>query len=1572
MSWSPGVPALQERVLGRQRITIQNYANDPDLLAEHVGMEDNFQAGGYGKRQIEELLQNAIDQLTSPGRVELRIAGGALYCANEGAPFGEDGIKAITGAFLSAKKDEKIGRFGLGFKSVLGVTTRPQILSRSVSFGFNSPEATALLAELPYRPPRVPTLRVPSVLDPEDIARYDANVAEMMQWATTIVRLPLVRDGDRLVERLRKFDVRYLLFPEHLSEVHITINDTGTRVFRRSPGSRPDLVVLEEPGGEATTWRVLHRDHAVSDVVQETLPGLFHREQVRVSYALPVGQGRREDGEFWAWFPLLDRTTAQGVFNAPWQVNDDRTSMLPSSALNNELLEVAAELLIDAALLESTPADPAKHFDVLPARGRETRSAADRYMSERVPKLARLHELIPTAKGTMRAPSRVRAPYMKVGGREQNPFALPADAIRLWSRATGGDDAPHWTCYTTPARRARLAQLLTDERERVASRTVDPVTWLSKVAQPRTIESIKAALSIYLLLKSEKQEVWTQFSAARILPLVDGTLAKVSEASMVLLPVEGADAPEQINLIAHEFALDPDIRALLRRIGVSEVSRDQIAAAAAASVRTTWGVDDWKRLWSILVRASPHAAEAALHGIRARDLPVQVPTKAGVWREATEVFLDPTSAPGVPVRLPDLAQIGGRSDLLTAAGCVRDLTVEDPASNGRVFSTYCKAMWRATDAQVAAKYGQHIRGMLRFPGRRGVRLLDVLDELSRSDDPGSLTALARWTARVTDLMPSRQVQVVFDLDDGAKNKTLNLKSPELWCVEKIGLLDSSLGPFPVDCLLAKSLERYGSLIPVATRSFAGQLDLPTALRAAPTAALEVFLERDNYTVSDSDEFAELLAVAASHKKFSDLTHLPALDPRTRKVHVTPLSKIVLAEGDELDDLGSHSLHFIPAGIWDEAITTAWPILSASEVIAKAIDWAPLGDAVPILDVYPTLSQGIQVSVDDVLLRRCRSIVRRTTSPSGTLEHRLLGHLDWRTVLVDEELDPVDVLLQASRLLRLRLTRDDANAIIRKDETNRKHRLVQEVQAEDSETEKLLRLVGRDQLAVSLPDGLLDSIEKRQGPQSDTQVAQLFLTTRGSDALRHLKEAITKRGLLVPRAWDGNPEAEQFVTNLGFPRAFAGTRQKKNPPIEVVPGRVDLKPLHDFQEDLLSQIRELVLIREKSGQHRRGLLYLPTGAGKTRVTTESIAAMMRDDELASPILWIAQSEELCEQAIISWTEVWRAIGDERPLEVTRYWGDYEADESLQELQIVIATDAKLARMIDSPANKQAHSWLQNSRLVVIDEAHRAGSERYTRILQWLGITAGAGAHTDRPLLGLTATPYRGTNEEINRLFALRFGNRRLNALREDDPIGELRDMKVLSRVEHQILDGVEVRDLPTEGRGGATSWDDVSRVILDKLGSNLDRTQLLVDHIMRQDDHWPILVFTPSVVSAHVTAALIRSLGRTADAVDGEMRGQERRRKIDGFKSGDTKVLVNCDLLTQGFDAPKVRALYIARPTFSPNRYVQMVGRGLRGPKNGGTDECLVVNMVDTFTEFDRSLAYTEFDYLWTKQGVRAK
>ena len=79
---------------------------------------------------------------------------------------------------------------------------------------------------------------------------------------------------------------------------------------------------------------------------------------------------------------------------------------------------------------------------------------------------------------------------------------------------------------------------------------------------------------------------------------------------------------------------------------------------------------------------------------------------------------------------------------------------------------------------------------------------------------------------------------------------------------------------------------------------------------------------------------------------------------------------------------------------------------------------------------------------------------------------------------------------------------------------------------------------------------------------------------------------------------------------------------------------------------------------------------------------------------------------------------------------------------------------------------------------------------------------------------------------------------------------------------------------------------------------------------------------------------------------------------------EIRVLTNYNVLTQGFDAPEVRAVYVTRPTFSPNLYQQMIGRGLRGPLNGGSDEVLIVNVADNLEKYGGQLAFHHFDYLW--------
>ena len=90
------------------------------------------------------------------------------------------------------------------------------------------------------------------------------------------------------------------------------------------------------------------------------------------------------------------------------------------------------------------------------------------------------------------------------------------------------------------------------------------------------------------------------------------------------------------------------------------------------------------------------------------------------------------------------------------------------------------------------------------------------------------------------------------------------------------------------------------------------------------------------------------------------------------------------------------------------------------------------------------------------------------------------------------------------------------------------------------------------------------------------------------------------------------------------------------------------------------------------------------------------------------------------------------------------------------------------------------------------------------------------------------------------------------------------------------------------------------------------------------------------------------------------------------RGGEIQALVNYAVFREGFDAPRTRAIIVARPVYSPNLYFQMIGRGLRGPKNGGNDRCLILNVYDNIENFGRRLAFSDLDWLWAPDRALAR
>ncbi len=359
---------------------------------------------------------------------------------------------------------------------------------------------------------------------------------------------------------------------------------------------------------------------------------------------------------------------------------------------------------------------------------------------------------------------------------------------------------------------------------------------------------------------------------------------------------------------------------------------------------------------------------------------------------------------------------------------------------------------------------------------------------------------------------------------------------------------------------------------------------------------------------------------------------------------------------------------------------------------------------------------------------------------------------------------------------------------------------------------------------------------------------------------------------------------------------------------------------------------------------RVLLHMPTGSGKTRTAMNVIAEHLRAGE-PRLVVWLAYSEELCEQATEEFAKAWNLLGN-REISVNRFWGNHNPEIANIHDGFVVAGLAKTYRSLLSDSRSIA-AFGGRCSLVVLDEAHQAIAETYRLVLDVL-----FGTGRQAALLGLTATPGRtwadmAEDEKLANFFARK--KVMLTVPGYANPIEYL--------TVEQYLAKTDFRSLNYDGGNTLSDADllsiqrelEIPARVLEKLAEDDQRNLRIVVELAKMIHHHKrILVFAASVSHSDILATVLRARGIDASSLTGSTPGVERSRIIEEFKSDQeqSKVLVNYGILTTGFDAPKTSAVLIARPTKSLVLYSQMVGRAIRGVRAGGNLDAEIVTVVD--------------------------
>jgi hypothetical protein len=230
--------SLAEVLIEQTQENLRVYAASPTRVDEDAGQEMNLAHGGYGKRQLLELVQNGADAMLSQpgGRIVVVLTDKFLYCANDGEAVSPDGIKSLLHAHLSYKRGAEIGRFGLGFKSVLGVTDCPEFYSAPVSFGFDSAWSREQIYRVAPGRERYPVLRLARLLDAARARAADPILEELISRATTVVRVPRnVGTSPWLSDDIKNFDPAFMLFSPHVGE--LILSDETNGGLCKTPGN---------------------------------------------------------------------------------------------------------------------------------------------------------------------------------------------------------------------------------------------------------------------------------------------------------------------------------------------------------------------------------------------------------------------------------------------------------------------------------------------------------------------------------------------------------------------------------------------------------------------------------------------------------------------------------------------------------------------------------------------------------------------------------------------------------------------------------------------------------------------------------------------------------------------------------------------------------------------------------------------------------------------------------------------------------------------------------------------------------------------------------------------------------------------------------------------------------------------------------------------------------------------------------------------------------------------------------------------------------------------------------------
>jgi superfamily II DNA or RNA helicase len=355
--------------------------------------------------------------------------------------------------------------------------------------------------------------------------------------------------------------------------------------------------------------------------------------------------------------------------------------------------------------------------------------------------------------------------------------------------------------------------------------------------------------------------------------------------------------------------------------------------------------------------------------------------------------------------------------------------------------------------------------------------------------------------------------------------------------------------------------------------------------------------------------------------------------------------------------------------------------------------------------------------------------------------------------------------------------------------------------------------------------------------------------------------------------------------------------------------------YSFQEDAIHCIKKDYYKKKNA----RMLLIIPTGGGKTLTAIRAVDEMIKDKVINenNKCLWITHLNSLERQT----SEV---------VQSDKWKKEFDFSDKLQSF-LNVKMKQEAIDLLENDINNEYG-------LVIIDECHHSSAKSYQQIFE----------NPKLAILGLTATPNRSDKKTLNfdgPTYQITF-----DELEKRNVIIKPRPDKITIPLE------IDADSLKSPRFDNSKRNNYIVSAILDR--RRISRSK-------NNENYSKIVVYVNTVKHAKnlfdvfESRANIRELYDFVGFIEGgkNSSGCSNEDFLSNFKQSKSGIIINVNVLSEGFDDPSINTILMAVPTNSLIRYIQCVGRAIRVPEESNDIIPIIVECTEELPNIDYRITY---------------